>query len=165
MQAAAESPLTPAQVKQIVMATARPFPVAQDQLNGRGIIDAEQAVLAAGEGPCDASDAGCTLAIRLDNRQPYERRAGDKNSETLYRVEVPAGARNLTILTSGGSGDVNVLMSKAKAPTAESSDFKSVRSGNNEVVRVQAPQAGTYYIRLVGNRAYSGVRLEVRYDN
>lgn len=165
MQAAAETPLTPDQVKQMIMATARPFSIQQAKLNGRGIVDAEQAVLAASEGPCDASDATCTLAIRLNNRQPYELRAGDKDSETLYRIDVPAGARNLTILTSSGVGDVNVLVSRARAPTLDSSDFKSVRSGNNEAVRVPMPQAGIYYIRLVGNRAYSGVRLEVRYDN
>ena len=166
MQAAAPSRLTPAQVRQIVMGTARAFPVAMDQRLGTGIVDAEAAVLAARAGACAATDGACTrAAIRLANKQPYELRAGAAGSETLYKIEVPEGQRGaLSVLTSGGTGDANVLVSHGRAPTQAASEHRSVRSGNNEVVRITRPAAGTYYIKLVGHRAYSGVRLEARID-
>lgn len=165
MQAAAPTHLTPAQIKQMLMASARPFPVTQTQINGRGILEANAAVQLAMAGPCSATDNACTAtAIRLNNKQPYELRAGTAGSEFLYRIDVPEGARNLNILTTGGVGDVNVLVSRGEAPTLAAAQLSSTRSGNSEVIRVATPQAGTYFIRLIGNRAYSGVRLEVRYD-
>lgn len=166
MQGVAESRLTPVQVKKILMGTTRAFPVAADLPIGAGIVDAEAAVLAAQAGPCAATDATCTReAIRLSSKQPYELRYGAAGSETLYKIEVAEGTRGpLSILTSGGTGDVNLLVSHGEAPTQAASDFRSVRSGNNEVVRIARPVAGTYYIKLTGNRAYTGVRLEARID-
>ena len=166
MQAAADTTLTPSQVKQMLMGTVRGFPFVPDKTIGRGILDANAAVLAAAEGPCAADDRACTRApIRLDNKVPYELRAGAAGSETLYAIDVPAGVGGpLSILTSGGQGDANLLVSFGEAPTMEAAQYKSVRSGNNDVVRIARPQAGVYYIKLVGNRAYSGVRIEARHD-
>ena len=70
----------------------------------------------------------------------------------------------LSITTTGGSGDVNVLVSLDEEPTLADAGYRSVRPGNNETVRINAPAAGTYYIKLVGNRAYSNVRLVARHN-
>ncbi|MCR6663446.1 MAG: PPC domain-containing protein [Luteimonas sp.] len=86
--------------------------------------------------------------------------SGGVGSETLYSLEVPAGARGpLSITTTGGTGDVSLLVSFGEEPQVGDADFTSARAGNNETVRVATPQAGTYYIKLVGVRAFSNVRL------
>ena len=36
---------------------------------------------------------------------------------------------------------------------------KSTRAGNAETVRITAPVAGTYYVKLAGDAAFSGVTL------
>ncbi len=86
--------------------------------------------------------------------------SGAAGESLLFRIDVPAGARNLRILTAGGSGDVTLLASHEAVPTEAAFDLRSQRPGNNETVHVTAPQAGTWYIRVVGVRAFA--RASVR---
>ena len=55
-------------------------------------------------------------------------------------------------------------MSFDEEPTADAYDYRSARPGNNETVRINAPQAGTYYVKLVATRAYSNVRMVARHN-
>lgn len=165
MQAAAPARLTPPQVKQLLMGSVRPFPQATDFPLGTGIVDATLAVNAAAAGACATDAADCTRgAIPLAAGRAFELRYGAVGEQTLYKVVVPAGARSLSVTTSGGAGDVDLLVSRERAPTLAASDASSARKGNNEVVRVNRPQAGTWYIKLVGQRDYSGVRVEAKVD-
>lgn len=164
MQSAAEEKLTPAQVKEFLMTTARPFPAPVDKPVGVGIVDADAAVVYAIEGPpppCDPEVEVCgPVATPITNRVAVPGLSGGVGSETLYSLEVPAGARGpLSITTTGGTGDVSLLVSFGEEPQVGDADFTSARAGNNETVRVATPQAGTYYIKLVGVRAFSNVRL------
>ncbi|MET1162713.1 MAG: PPC domain-containing protein, partial [Pseudoxanthomonas sp.] len=61
-----------------------------------------------------------------------------------------------------GTGDVSLYVSYGTEPTTTVHGFKSTRAGNSETVRIAAPQAGTYYIKLVGAAAYNGVTLVAR---
>lgn len=79
-----------------------------------------------------------------------------------FSIEVPEGADVLQILTYGGSGDVDLLVRHGQPPTADEHDAASSRPGNNETVRIRTPAAGTWYIRLVGTRAFRGVSLQAR---
>ena len=54
------------------------------------------------------------------------------------------------------------MSASIEEPTTTDFDAKSTRAGNSETVRFTAPQAGTYYIKLVGAAAYSGVTLVAR---
>ncbi|MDH5823039.1 lamin tail domain-containing protein [Luteimonas sp. RD2P54] len=81
----------------------------------------------------------------------------------LYRIEVPEGARNLRVLSYGGSGDVTLFLRHGEPPTADEYDARSARPGNNEVVHVGAPAAGTWYVRLVGERAHARVSLRASF--
>ena len=65
-------------------------------------------------------------------------------------------------MTLGGTGNVSLYVSFDEEPTTTVSDFKSTRPGNSETVRITAPQAGTYYVKVVGAGAYSGVTLVAR---
>lgn len=86
--------------------------------------------------------------------------SGAANEAKVYRIDVPAGARNLRIVTVGGSGDIGLYAKRGSAPTTSVYDQRSIRSGNNEVLLIAAPQAGTWYISVIGgNAAFANVSL------
>jgi len=155
MQSVAETPLTPAQVLATLKATARPFPVAPpaNRPIGAGIVDAAaavQAVLGGGEPP---------TATPLSNNVAVGGNSGAKDAVVQYALVVPAGAKNLSFISFGGSGNADVYVKFGSAATATSYDLRSVRPGNNEVVNIANPQAGTYYVSLVGKTAFAGVSV------
>ena len=99
-------------------------------------------------------------AIELQNGVPLTGFSGAAGDAHLFRIEVPAGARHLRLTSYGGSGDVSLYASLDQPPTADDWDARSTRPGNNETVHVPAPAAGTWYIRVIGERPYT--RLSVR---
>ncbi len=76
-----------------------------------------------------------------------------------YTLAVPAGASNLVISTSGGSGDADLYVKFGSAPTDSSYDCRPYRSGNNETCTIAAPQAGTYHVRVKAYTSFSGLSL------
>ena len=161
----AELPLlTPSEVLDILQDTVTPFTVTPSttQPIGAGIVNAAAAVAKAIEPPCEVDCA--PDATPLVNGVAVAGLSGAAGGEALYSIEVPAGTTGpLSITTTGGSGDVTVLVSFDEEPTDADADFRSARPGNNETVRITAPRAGVYYIKLVGVRAYANVRLTARY--
>lgn len=162
--AAAKDPLTPAAMETLLKETARPFPVAIPAGTpiGAGILDATAALDKALEEPCDPEVETCgPVAVSLTNKVNVTGLSGTAASEKLYSFDAAAGSV-LTIMTLGGTGNVSLYVSFDDEPTASAFDFKSTRPGNSETVRITAPQAGTYYIKVVGESAYSGVTLVAR---
>ncbi|MCD9027389.1 S8 family serine peptidase [Luteimonas sp. BDR2-5] len=165
---AADLPLlTPAEVLEVLQQSASPFTVAPSasQPIGPGILDAGAAVVLAVEGPpepCDPEVEECAPpATPIDNKVPVRGLSGS-GGDTLYSIEVPAGTTGpLSITTSGGSGNVSLYVSFEAEPAEGAADFTSTRPGNSETVRVNAPQAGVYYIKLSGS--YSNVTLQARF--
>lgn len=153
--------LTPAEVLSILQSTAHVPSVAPpaNRLIGAGIVDAAAAVAKAIEPPC-TSNCG-PVATPLVNKVNVTGLAGAAGSEKLYSFDAAAGAV-LSIMTLGGTGNVSLYVSLGEEPTATDYDFASARAGNSETVRITAPTAGTYYIKLVGAAAYSGVTLVAR---
>ena len=155
---AGKDPLTPAQIEALLKQTARSFPVTIPTTTpiGSGIVDAKAALDKALEEEC-TENCGPT-ATPLTNRVAVGGLSGAGGSEVLYSFEAQAG-KVLSILTYGGSGNVSVYVSQGEEPTAAAHDAKSTRPGNSETVRFTAPVAGTYYIKLVGVSAFSGVSI------
>ena len=156
MQAAAPSPLTPAQVESIIKSTATPFPATPSQPIGAGILNAQAAVQAAaagtqpGPGPGDGELAKGVAVSGL---------SGAAGGAAYWTVQVPAGASNLSIAASGGTGDVDLYVRSGSQPTTTAYDCRPYLSGNNETCTIAAPVAGTYHVMLRGYSAYSGVSL------
>lgn len=163
--AAGGAPLTPAELHDVLVDSARAFPATPDQPIGAGLLDAPDALaLALGDGNGDPDpDPGQPDAIELTNGVALTGLSGAAGSSTLYSIEVPAGENLLSVMSYGGSGDVSVYVSAGEAPTAENHDRGSARPGNNETVRVAQPEAATYYVLVVGERAFSRVSLQARY--
>jgi serine protease len=154
MQSVAETPLTPAQVLATLKATARPFPVAPpaNRPIGAGIVNALAAVDAVlgGEPP---------TATPLTNNVAVGGNTGAKNAEIKYALVVPAGATQLSFISFGGSGNADIYVKFGSEASSTSYDFRSARPGNNEVVNIAAPQAGTYYVTLFGKTKFSNVSI------
>lgn len=156
--------LSPAALEALLRQTARPFPVTipANTPIGTGIVDARAALDKALEEPCDPEVEVCgPVATPLVNKTNVSGLSGALGSEKLYSFEAAAGSV-LSIMTLGGSGNVGLYVSFDEEPSTTAYDYKSTRPGNSETVRITAPQAGTYYIKVVGDGAYSGVTLVAR---
>ncbi|MFC5570212.1 S8 family peptidase [Lysobacter yangpyeongensis] len=162
LQSVAKTPLAPAQVETTLKATARPFPVAlpSGQPMGSGILNAKAAL--ATLVPCQGADCEGN-ARALANRVPVKGLSGAAGSERLFAITVPLGATGLSFLTYGGTGDVTLLVRYGQTPIAGAVDVTSMRPGNNETARIAVTRAGTYYVKVVGTKAYTGVTLEARH--
>lgn len=80
-----------------------------------------------------------------------------------YFITVPAGATNLVMSISGGSGDADLYTKAGSAPTTSSYDCRPYLSGNAESCTVAAPAAGKYYVKVHAYAAYSGVTVKASY--
>ncbi|MBK9656599.1 MAG: S8 family serine peptidase [Rhodanobacteraceae bacterium] len=82
--------------------------------------------------------------------------AGSTNSTSAnsswkdYTVAIPAGASNLTIVTSGASGDVDLHVKFGAQATTSVYDCRPYASTGNETCTFATPSVGTYYVRVYG---------------
>ncbi len=81
-----------------------------------------------------------------------------------YTMSVPAGASNLKFTIVGGSGDADLYVRFAAAPTTSTYDCRPYLSGNTETCNIASAQAGTYYVMLRAYAAFSGVSLTGSYS-
>jgi len=88
-----------------------------------------------------------------------------KNGKLNYTVAVPAGATNLKIAISGGTGDADLYVKFGSAPTTSSYDCRPYVTGNSESCTAASPSAGTYYVMLNAYAAFSGVTLKATWTN
>jgi xanthomonalisin len=100
----------------------------------------------------------------LQNGVPVTGLSGAKNAKLYYTVQIPAGASNLAITTSGGTGDEDLYVKFGATPTTSSYDCRPYVTGNSESCTVASPSTGTYYIMLNGYSAFSGVTLKATWN-
>jgi vibriolysin len=90
--------------------------------------------------------------------------AASKNNWTsVYTLDVPAGASNLSISIAGGSGDADLYVRLGSAPTTTSYTCRPYKSGNTETCTFAAPTAGKYYISVRAYATFSGVSLSTNF--
>ena len=82
---------------------------------------------------------------------------------STYTMAVPAGRPSLTIAISGGTGDADLYVRFGSSPTATTYTCRPYLTGNNETCTINAPAAGTWYVRVKAYQAYSGVSLKGSY--
>ena len=89
-----------------------------------------------------------------------------QGSFSLYRIFVPAGQSNLTITTSGGTGDVDIYVRRGAIPFGQipPDSCTNDHEGNAETCTVQNPQTGTWFILAVAFETYAGVILTASYS-
>ncbi|WP_293932652.1 M4 family metallopeptidase [Iodobacter sp.] len=86
------------------------------------------------------------------------------NASITYTIAIPAGAKNLTFKTSGGTGDADIYAKFGAAASTTTFDAKSDGGTNTETITVAAPKAGTYYLLLNGYSSVTGVSLVANYQ-
>lgn len=121
-------------------------------------------VVAHGSGGCSRSSAlqtflgVTTTPIARDQAVPVS--DATAGGWRYYTLAVPSGATDLSIATSGGRGDVQLVVRYGQLPvSANGADCTSWRAGTAESCAWSLPWAGTYSIALVTGQAYSGVTL------
>lgn len=95
---------------------------------------------------------------------PIEKLKADPGEWVHLQLNLPVGATNLVIQTSGGSGDADLYTRFSAQPTTTDFTHRPYRSGNEERIIEVEPVSGIWYI---GIRAYSGfknVTVSVAYD-
>ncbi|KRE88378.1 hypothetical protein ASG87_07125 [Frateuria sp. Soil773] len=97
-------------------------------------------------------DNGCERTV------PTTSRAGDLQ---YFYVYVPGGTQQLTVRTSGGSGNGDLYVSTHGWPSTSSYDARSATSGNTESVTLNRPPAGYAYIAVSATTPISGMRISL----
>jgi len=90
---------------------------------------------------------------------PVNGLSGSTNTELRYTMSVPAGARNLSFRTTGGSGNSSLFVKFGSPPTTTSYSCRSVTPGTTESCGFTFPRAGTYYVLVRSATAFAGVTL------
>ena len=125
---------------------------------GHGIVKAKAANDHLIENGCDVIENKLVNGVTLTNL------TAAKNGEVFYTLEVPANASNLTIATSGGSGDADLHVRYGAPVSTSDWDYRPYQGGNNETVSIANPQAGTYYVMAHAWEAFSGLSLVASFD-
>jgi hypothetical protein len=103
-----------------------------------------------------------TIATLITVGTPVTGISGAAGSQRLYRVIVPSGVGRLEIGTSGGTGDVDIVVQHGGTPVEGETDCESGGDGNIEFCEIDSPAAGDWYIRLDGfedGTGYANVTL------
>lgn len=85
--------------------------------------------------------------------------SGTPGNPPYFKVIVPAGSTNLSIVMSGGTGDADIHVRFGALPTLSQFDCRPWAGGNNETCTFTPPQVGTYFIMIDPYVAFSGVSL------
>ena len=102
-------------------------------------------------------------STELQNNVAVAGVSGASGADNDFFIKVPAGASNLVMSISGGTGDADLYTKFGAAPTTSSYDCRPYKAGNSESCTVAAPQTGTYYIKVHGYSSYSGVTVKASY--
>ncbi|MFE6056392.1 M9 family metallopeptidase [Kitasatospora sp. NPDC056446] len=86
---------------------------------------------------------------------------GNYSYSFLY---LPAGVQQLTITTSGGTGNADLYYNGGAWATTGSYKAKSTNSGNGETLTIANPPAGWVYFSLFGQQDFSGVTVTTTYN-
>jgi serine protease len=161
-QAAGLPQPTSDKIKDILVKSARSFPVADDGRSGAGILDAHAAVKMA----VNSDDNGGGTIARLLTKGVLVPGQNAIVNGTLYAIDVPAGATTLNLRTLGGAGDVALYVKAGSAPAADGSnaDFTSTKRGTSQAVVIQKPQAARYYLRVAPQPGSSFTNISVLAD-
>jgi vibriolysin len=108
---------------------------------------------------------GGNSPVALTNGVPVNGLSDNQSAQKLFTLEVPSGQSTLSLKISGGSGDADLYVRSAAAPTLSSYDCRPYLNGNAETCSFTNPKAGTYYVLINAYANYSGVSLTGTYGD
>ena len=90
---------------------------------------------------------------------------GAQDALSYFTIDVPAGAQDLNVMMSQGSGDADLYVRFGSKPTLNEYDCRPYQGGNDELCHISAPSQGQYYVMVRGYNRYSEVQLLADYIN
>jgi secreted trypsin-like serine protease len=87
--------------------------------------------------------------------------SGARNAFTHRSVTVPAGARFLSVVVTGGTGDADLYIRRTSQPTTATFNCRPFLEGNSEFCTIDSPAAGTWFASVRGFTAYSGASMTI----
>ncbi|WKW11455.1 PPC domain-containing protein [Pseudogemmatithrix spongiicola] len=84
---------------------------------------------------------------------------GARGSEQVYRLTVPEGGGKLRVLMAGFTGDADLAVRYGAAPQPTEFDCASQSSFPVEECIFEAPEAGLWFISVLGYTAFSDAQL------
>ncbi|CAM4331270.1 pre-peptidase C-terminal domain-containing protein [Pseudoalteromonas ostreae] len=107
---------------------------------------------------------GTSTDIELNKGQVLSGLNAAKNQESIYFIDVPAAASNITMTISGGNGDADLYVKKGAKPTTSDYDCRPFKFGNEESCSVNQGE-GRYYIMLKAYSSYNDVTIIADYES
>ncbi|MDI9237876.1 PPC domain-containing protein [Lysobacter sp. LF1] len=80
----------------------------------------------------------------------------------IYAIDIPAGRDRLEVTTYGGRGTLAMYANYEVEPMSAANIASSVRPGTNQVVNINAPAEGRYYIKVTATADSAGVLVRAR---
>jgi len=111
-------------------------------------------------GGTPAGGTGTTGITTLVNGMPIRNLSLSKGAVAVYRIEVPSGASSLFIRTEGGTGgDADIFLSREAMATRDMHLRSSESGANDELIYIENPEPGTWYLAVDAWEAFEGVTL------
>ncbi|MCB4366224.1 S8 family serine peptidase [Hydrogenophaga taeniospiralis] len=130
---------------------------------GLGVVDSRNQLLRS-RIRVDQAMSGLDSLTRISNGGSHAGQSGTTGQFSYYTVVVPSGASNLSIQTTGGTGNPNMYVKRGSRPTQASFDCSSANAGTTEACSFASPTAGTYHVMLHAPSTYSGVTVSADFD-
>ncbi|MFF2662853.1 PPC domain-containing protein [Kitasatospora sp. NPDC058032] len=112
--------------------------------------------------------AGTPECTSADTRQ-LDRNCGRSNTSATtgtyayFYLYVPAGATQLKLTSSGGTGNADLYYNTSGWAYTNSYTAKSTTAGNNETLTITNPPAGAVFVSLHAQQGFSGVNIKAEY--
>lgn len=100
---------------------------------------------------------------RIYNQQLLSNLSGGQGTSSYYVIAVPEGQRTLRIESNGGTGDANLYVSFGRIAVRGASDYDSTRGASDELISIDSPAAGDYFILVHSLTSTAGVSLRASY--
>jgi len=113
----------------------------------------------AGTGTGNGTGGGPTPELAID-----EEIAASTGSEDTWAIDVPAGAQELKVTLSGGTGDADLFVNEGTVVSRSLWGCRSNGNTNEEECVLPNPTEGVYSILVHSYRTYAGVTLTAEVD-
>lgn len=85
-----------------------------------------------------------------------------RDETEMLRLTIPEGLTEFVVETLGGSGDLDIYLSKDTRPTLQLYNYTSRTSDSTELIRIQSPVGGTWYLLAHAWSSTGSIELRLR---
>ncbi|MFC5666561.1 collagenase [Kitasatospora misakiensis] len=117
-------------------------------------------------GPVVPTAPVCTLpdTRQFDNNCRRDNLAAGAGNYSYHFLNLPTGVKQLTITSSGGTGNADLYYGGSNWATTGAFQAKSTNAGNGETLTIGNPPAGWVYFSLFGQQEFSGVTVTTQFQ-